>query len=226
MPCFDPFPRPRPGASGGVRRCLALTAVAASLACAAVPSAHAGTNAGVQAYLSWSATSQVTDTSPAAVNYCYIRLSRSGGLTFSGGEIFVSWDPATNFAGTCFAHIGTVYKTSSGTTCTYLNRGGASPIVVDDNISQFHVAWTNSATSTGCTSGAILQIQFETDGCTQGQGCISLNYCATLDASGRVDQATLASPIVTVGGGGSHTCDGYTPVQSSTWGAVKALWHP
>ncbi len=220
MPRLDLTTRLRQGALRDA--CAALVCLALAIA----GSAHAGSNAGTAAYLSWSATSQVTDTSPASVNNAYVRLYRSGGLTFAGAEIFVSWDPATNFAGTCFAHIGTVYKTSSGSTCTYLNRGSAAPIVVDDNISQFHVAWTNSATSTGCTSGAILQIQFETDGCTQGQGCVSLNYCATLDASGRVDQATIVAPIITVGGGGSHTCDGYTPVEATSWGAVKALWHP
>ena len=202
----------------------ALATFAATLLCTTV--AHAGSNAGAQVYLSWNPTSQVSDANPAAVNYLYIRAVRSGGLTFSGGEIAISWDPATNFAGTCFAHIGTAYKTSSGATCTYLNRGTATPIVVTDDISEFHVAWSNNAASTGCTSGAIIQVQFETDGCVQGQGCFALNYAALLDTSGRIDQATISNAIVTIGGGGSHTCDGYTPVRSTTWGAVKALWHP
>ena len=208
------------------RLAAAVTAAAAALHLVLAPAAHAGANTGVQAYLSWSATSQVSDIAAAPVNNLYVRLSRTGGLTYLGGEVAISWDPATNFAGTCFAHIGTVYKTSSGATCTYLNRGTATPVVVTDDISQFHVAWTNSTASTGCTYGAIIQIQFETDGCIYGQGCFSLNYAATLDTAGRVDQAGLANSIVTVGGGGSHTCDGYTPAEPTTWGAVKALWHP
>src|SRR5438093_6407513 len=89
-------------------------------------SAVAGMNAGGEAYLSRSPTSQVTDTAPAAVNNLYVRVDKI--TQFKLAEIDITWEPAGNGTG-CLDHINTVYKTSSGTTCTYLNRGSAVPVI-------------------------------------------------------------------------------------------------
>ena len=186
--------------------------------------ACAGQNSGALAYLSWSPTSQVTDTAAGATNNLYVRFSRDAGLSFKGGEIDVTWDPPSNGAG-CFDHLGTNYKTSSGTTCTYLNRGSTVPVVTDDSETHLHVAWANNSTLTGCTSGAAIQIQYETDGCSDPTGCFSLNYASTLDGNNDVDVATIITSVVTVGGGGGHSCL-QTPVAPSTWGGIKALYKP
>jgi hypothetical protein len=135
----------------------------------------AGENAGAKAWLSWNPLMQVTDTTPAATNNLYIRVTRDAGLSLLGAEIDLTWNPAGDGAG-CFDHIGTNYKTSAGTTCTYLNRGTTVPVVTADDPSHLHVAWANHAIVTGCTAGAIIQIQFETDTCEGPmQGIFFLN---------------------------------------------------
>src|SRR5438046_5165605 len=122
-----------------MKRLMALVLVALPLASLA----FAGQNSGALAYLSWSPTSQVNDMGCAAVNNLYVRIERAGGISFTGAEIDLTWMPPGNDAG-CFDHIGTVYKTSTGTTCTYLNRGSAVPVVYADDPNHFHVAWSNA----------------------------------------------------------------------------------
>jgi hypothetical protein len=45
-----------------------------------------------------------------------------------------------------------------------------------------------------------------------------------LDSDNNVDVATIMTAIVTIGGGGSHTCV-ETPVEPATWGKIKSLYH-
>ncbi len=164
--------------------------------------AQAGLNAGANAYLTWSATNKlVTDTTPAATNNLYVEIDRTGGLTFKGGELDLTWNPASDGNG-CFDHIGTNYKTSSGTTCTYLNRGSTVPIVTED-VAHLHIAWANTSSSTGCTSGNAIQIQFETDGCANAQGCFTMNYMGLLDSGNAQDVCNILGKTATVSGGTS-----------------------
>ncbi len=186
--------------------------------------AFAGSNAGAQAWLSWSPTSQVLDTAAAATNNLYVRFTRTGqALQYKGAEVDLTWDPAGDGAG-CFDVINVVYKTSAGTTCTYLNRGSAVPVAVVE-ADHAHLAWANTSSLTTCTAGAAVQIQFETDACADPQGCISLNSAAILDASNTQDQCAISNAIVTVAGGGPHTCQQAVPVQATTWGAVKNIYN-
>ena len=188
--------------------------------------AFAGANSGAQAWLSWSATTQVTDT-PATVattTNLYVRFTRTGGLSFKGGEIDITWDPASDYVG-CFDHTGTTYKTSTGSTCTYLNRGSAVPVVVADDASHFHVAWAcPSASPTTCTAGAGIIIAMELDTCADPTGCISLNSAITIDSNNVQDVCSIGNAVVTVAGGGVHKCLQAVPVRSTTWGAVKNLY--
>lgn len=187
----------------------AATFAAGLAALATLPlQASAGSNAGANAYLTWNATDRnVTDTSPAAANNLYVYIERgTNKLQFKGGEVDLTWDPASDGLG-CFDHIGTTYKTSSGTTCTYLNRGSAVPVATVDDEHHFHVAWANTSSLTSCSAGAIIQIQFETDGCADATGCFTLNSCLLLDSSNNQDQATVVGSHATVLGGGTH-CNG------------------
>jgi hypothetical protein len=166
----------------------------------------------------------VTDTNAAATNNLYVRYVAAIGqtLAFKGAEIDLIWNPPGDGGG-CFDHIGTNYKTSSGTTCTYLNRGTAVPVVTADDPNHLHVAWANNSCLTGCTAGAGIQVQFETDACGDPTGCFALTQALLLDCSSVIDVALIAGPIATVGGGGTHMC-GVTATEPSTWGHIKALY--
>ena len=185
--------------------------------------AFAGLNSGTQAWLSWSPTAQVLDASPLAQNNLYVRLTRTGGLTFKGAEVDVTWDPAGDYLG-CFDHIGTAYKTSLGATCTYLNRGTVVPVTTVDDPSHFHAAWASNLYLTGCTAGAAIQIQYQTDACVDPTGCFSLNSAIIVDSQNLQDQCSISNAVVTVSGGGTHHCTQAVPVQSTTWGHVKNLY--
>jgi hypothetical protein len=184
--------------------------------------AFAGANAGASAYLSWNPTSNVTDTNAGAMNNLYVRYVAATGqtLSFKGGEIDLIWNPPGDGGG-CFDHIGTSYKTSSGTTCTYLNRGNVVPVVTDDSPNHYHVAWASNSAFTGCTAGAGIQVQFETDLCADPRGCFNLTQALILDASNAVDVCAVMGPTATVGGGIGFCA---TPVEPSTWGKIKALY--
>lgn len=198
-----------------------LLLISAALLCVA-GAAFAGNNSGTTAYLSWSATTNSYDLafSGATQNNMYVRITRSGGIDFKGGEIDLTWDPASDGLG-CFDHVATSFKTSAGTTCTYLNRGTNLPVVTDDSAAHFHVAWANTTPFAGCTAGAIIQIGFEFDGCADPAGCISLNSVILIDSQNVQDVCSLGNGIVTVNGGGAHNCAA-TPVQATTWGHIKA----
>ncbi len=188
-----------------------------------VAPAHAGGNAGAVASLTWSSAGQVTDTACATLNRLFIRVSRSGNLSFRGAEIDLTWEPVGSGTG-CMEHIGTVYRTSSGTTCTYLNRGTAVPVVVVDEPNHFHVAWSNNSGMTSCTAGNILEVQFQTDACAPCGGCFALNQVLLLDVVSLLDYPTIGNGVVTLGGGGGHTCQQPTAAEPTTWGHVKSLY--
>ena len=189
--------------------------------------AFAGNNAGASAYLSWNPLSQVTDTAASAANQLYVRYVAAAGhnLDFKGSEIDLIWDPPGDGAG-CFDHTGTTYKTSLTTTCTYLNRGSAVPVVTADDPNHFHVAWADAVSQgfTSCSAGAGIQIAFETDTCANPAGCLTLTSCTLLDTNNAVDPCQIANPSVTVAGGTSH-CPA-SAVEPSTWGHIKGLYRP
>ena len=192
------------------------------LAVLAATVSRAGQDANAVAWLSWSPTAQVNDTPAAAVNNLYVRVTNLA--QFKEGEIDLTWEPAGDGAG-CFDNIGIIYKTSSGTTCTYLNRGSAVPVITVDDPDHLHLAWANNSCLTSCTAGAIILVQFETDRCADPTGCFRLNYCAVGDCvAGPFDVLYIANTVVTVGGGGTHHCDVTTPALPSTWGRIKATY--
>lgn len=182
-------------------------------------------NNGTFAYLAWSATDTTkTDlVGNAATANLYLIYRKPEGLTFKGGEIDITWTPPGDPGSGCFEHTGTSTKTS--TLCTYLNRGTAVPIVLFDDPGHFHQVWANNMFSTGCTLGAGIQISFEFDLCATStpNGVITLNYVNLIDdkndvndsisqADGGYGGVTLQQPVVTVNA---------TPVQPTTWGAIK-----
>jgi hypothetical protein len=178
-------------------------AIALLVLLAGASGAHAGGNIGAVGYLTWNATDKnATDlASPGVVNNLYVYIERSGGLSFKGAELDLTWNPLGAPDGTCYAHSGTTFKTSSGTTCTYLNRDTAVPVTTADEAGHLHVAWANTAPLTSCSSGSIIQIQFEFDGCTDPRGCFTLNSLTLLDNTNEQDAATVAGPRATVNGG-------------------------
>lgn len=179
----------------------------------AVPAAgaHAGQNAGIRGSLSWSATdtTQTNLASPGAANTLYVLVSNPAGVRFKGAEIDLKWNPGGTT--TCFSHIGTTIRT--GTDCTYLNRGVSVPVVTADDSTHLHIAWANPSTLSNCTSGAIIALSFEFDGCASPQGCFTLNSLTVLDQNNVVDAAYLPAPSATVANGTSR-CQygGHAPV--------------
>ena len=183
-------------------------------------------NAGTFAYLAWSPTdTTATDNGGtyAAANV-YVIYRRPAGLSFRGGEIDLTWTPAGDGAG-CFDHVGVNYRSSSGTLCTYLNRGNEVPVVVNDDPDHFHVAWASNEASTGCTLGAGIQVAFETDLCSNPtpEGAFTLNFAHLLDDVSNANDSrdpllggyggvTISQPRVTMNP---------TPVRPTTWGAIK-----
>jgi hypothetical protein len=189
--------------------CYAFLLSAASAGCSLIRTgtSYAAQNIGATASLTWSATDRsATDLiAPGATNNLFVYVERPDGLAFKGAELDLVWSPPGDLDGECFAHIGTVYKTSSGTTCTYLNRGNSLPVVTADEPGHFHVAWSNPTPLTTCTAGTIVQIQFAFDGCADIPGCFILNSLTLLDAANRQDAAAIVGPVATVLGGG-ETC--------------------
>src|SRR5258706_4582523 len=83
--------------------------------------------AATSAQLSWSATSVQTNlTTPGAASKLYILVK--GVTNYLGAEFDVKWDPTGEPDSSCIGYSDPNIKTSSGTTCTYLNRGTAVQI--------------------------------------------------------------------------------------------------
>src|SRR5437762_12594404 len=90
------------------------------------------TFATLTAQLSWSATATQTNlTTPGELNNLFVLLP-TGVSSFKGAELDLRWDPAGDPDAGCIAKTGITYKTSAGTTCTYLNRGTAVPVISTD----------------------------------------------------------------------------------------------
>jgi hypothetical protein len=153
--------------------------------------------------LSWSATfTQTSLMTPGELNNLYVRLT-SGVMSFKGAELDLRWSPGDPTVG-CIAKTGITYKTSAWTTCTYLNRGTAVPVVSADEPGHLHVAWANSSSMNSCIGGTILQISFEFDGCEDPiavfQIC-SLSVLDSLNVSHDIPSADLGDPATVLGGG-------------------------
>lgn len=203
---------------------IAVCAVGLATACL-TGAAFAQKNANVTAYLSWNGLSTVSDlTTPGAANNLFLRFD--GVDEFKGAEVEITWDPVGNQAD-CFAQVGFFFKTSLGTTCTYLNRGSAVPVTLYDEPGRFAVAWANAEALTGCTSGTVFYLTMEFDGADCSEvpltGCFRIKYAKILDAANVIALVTLASPTATVNGGGTH-CDVLTPVEPTTWGNIKSIF--
>lgn len=179
--------------------CLVL---AVGLAAAATPAFAANDSAHAQ--LSWSATSLVSDLgAPGSSVSLAIQLS-SGVTSFKGAECEIRWTPVGDSA-SCLVRSGTLFRTSTGTTCTYLNRG--TPVSLDllDKPGRYRVSWTNSQSLTTCTGGTIAQITFDLSGCPSPPASFALCAVSLTDANGAVTtlpSSALGTPVTLAGGAG------------------------
>src|SRR5207244_396841 len=102
-------------------------------------------------------------TAPAGEQKLYVLLT--GGVTsFKGAELDLSWSPMGD-QGTCVAHVGNLFATSTGNACTYLNRAPTNELVTADEPGHLHLSWTDDTSVTTCPAGAILVVRFQFDGC-------------------------------------------------------------
>ncbi len=204
-------------AVGLVTLCLSVTAFADS------------ENRDARAYLSWSSTDTlVTDlTTPGPANNLFLIFRQDNGdgsgLDFKGAEIDLTWSANETMGPACFEHTGTTFKTSSGTTCTYLNRGSAVPVTTADDFGVFHVAWANTTPLTGCTQGVGLVMAFEFDGCVGAtpRGTITMNLAQLLDSNNIIVSSADGTMSI---GNASVYINQDTPVQPTTWGAIKSQY--
>ena len=185
-------------------------------------------NQNARAYLSWSNsdTTNINLTTPGANNNLFILFRQDlangngTGLEFKGGEIDIIWSANETIGPACFEHIGTQYKTS--TACTYLNRGAAVAIPTFDDPGHFHVAWANPTALTGCTLGVGVLLQFAFDGCVgvTPSGTFELTSVRALDAQNIPVSSDDPSSMMAIGGRYAYV-NHNSPVQATTWGAIK-----
>ena len=165
--------------------------------------AHAGLNAGAQAWLTWSASGvQSNLTTPSVSSNLYIRVS--GAHSFKGAEADLVWNPPGD-GEACAVHTNTLYRT--GTNCTYLNRGVTVPVVAEDIPGHLHVSWANTLADTLCADGGnIAVLQFEYDGCEDAAGCIALRSLTLLDGNNAQDVVDSLGSTATILDGTAY-CD-------------------
>ena len=191
--------------------------------------AHATSpNLNARAYLSWSNsdTTNTNLTTPGANNNLFVLYRQDlangngTGLEFKGGEIDLIWSANDSIGPGCFEHIGTQYKTS--TACTYLNRGAAVAIPTFDDPGHFHVAWANPTPLTGCTMGVGILLQFEFDGCVgvTPAGTFELTSVKALDAQNIPVSSDEPGAFMAIAGRYAYV-NHDSPVQATTWGAIK-----
>lgn len=137
-------------------------AASGAMPCGALAAAAATEDAHAQ--LSWSASSIVTDLASPGTSVTLSLQLTSGVSYFKGGECEIRWTPAGDGV-SCLARSGVQFRTSSGTTCTYLNRGSVSAIELADAPGDYRVSWVGSQSLTTCTAGTIVQVTFDLSGC-------------------------------------------------------------
>jgi hypothetical protein len=194
-------------------------------ACALVVCAgpgKAGKNAGVVAGLSWNSERPTGDLPfSSSTQMLYVRFDNI--REWKGAEIDLVWSPAG--ATGCVEHVGTNYRTGSGGSCTFLNRGTTVPIVTDDVSGHLHVAWANNEELTGCSGGVGLVLQFDFSRCPSFAGCFALKSAAVLDGNNEVDVCGFSESHVTVAGGREGSCGTEPqPRKAATWGEIKATY--
>jgi len=180
-------------------------AVLLLIASQTVNPARAQATDSLRAQLSWSSTnpSVANLTSPGESSRLYLHLLH-GVSSYKGAELDVKWDPSGDPEAACIAHIATDFKTSTGATCTYLNRGTSLPIVDADEPGHFHVSWANSQAFAGCAAGAIVVMTFAFDGCEDATASFAVCSLSLLDSSNvRIDvpAESLGVPATVLGGG-------------------------
>ncbi len=206
---------------------VAVCAMGLAATCLAGMAFAQGKNSNAKAYLSWSSSNTTsTDlTTPGAANSLFIRFE--GVEEFKGAEIDLIWDPIGNLDtdANCFAQNGVFQSTSSGTSCTYLNRGTSVPVTTIDINGHHHVAWASDTANTSCTAGNAARIIFNFEGCLDVPivGCFKLTQALILDGANAVKTLPIMGEFATVNGGGDR-CAGLTPVEPATWGTIKSLW--
>lgn len=199
-------------------------ALIAAVACATP--AKAGLNSGGTVSVSWSPDSFVFQADCAPVNTVYVTCKRSGGLTFAGGEVLLSWvfglpaparhDP-TGVDG-CISYLQSTFPQS--TTCNALNDGSTT-VLTEETLSEsfggyVHLAWLNSETTTGCDSGLVAQVQIESDTCAPCGALVWLESATAFDGTSS-DFLAVNYASLFLGEGPSF------PVVPTTWGAIKDL---
>ncbi len=167
-------------------RSIGISACVALALCTTAPRVSA-LNANVAAQLSWNATTTVTNTTvtgSTTVLNLFVRFTNVE--SFKGAEIDLRWDPPGDKDAACVALASAFYKTSAGTSCTYLNRGTTVPVTVADENGHFHVAWANAGSLQTCSAGSVIQMQFDLSGCgdpaTEGTGTWRLCSALILDS--------------------------------------------
>ena len=160
------------------------------------------------AQLAWSAVSSSEHdiTNPGTDHNLYLHLT-SNVTSFKGAEIDLKWSPPGDPEAGCLVHTGSSFRTSSGTTCTYLNRGLSVPVTTVDEPGHLHLAWANSEAFTACTQGVALQLSFEFDGCADPTAVFQICSLSLVLADNSADTllATNLGQPATVLSGGSYS---------------------
>ncbi len=192
-------------------------------------------NVGARAYLAWSTTDTTAiekndvDVNSTPNLYVIFRQDPANGngtgLDFAGAEIDLIWSANVSIdAGlACFEHSGTTYKTSAGTTCTYLNRGSAVPVTTADDPGHLHVAWANSSNLTNCTQGVGIVLQFDFSGCadpTMSRGTFQLTEVKLIDKDKVLVDSSGNGGGMSIGGAVAYV-NRDTPVLPTSWGSIK-----
>jgi hypothetical protein len=185
-------------------------AISASLAFAQ------GQNYGGQCYLSWSRDATVRNIDgPCGDTFLYLKLANIHEI--KGVEFGMVWSPNEATGG--FVLAGVSFPTSPAGVCTYLLRGTVITVTVQpDDGDSFAIAAAGSGIETACTFGnvAVMDWDFSAGGgCNTVPTSFSISYCKVTDHLGvQNDMAVI----------GAATTGGATPVQSKTWGGIKALY--
>ncbi len=189
-----------------------LAASCAAVCLVLLPADGHAANENAQAQLSWSATSLVTDVATPASSVTLSVQLTSGVTSFKGGECEIRWRPLGD-SSSCLVRTSTLFRTSAGTVCTYLNRGTPVSIEVTDVPGTHRVQWTSAQSLNTCAAGTIAQFIFDLSGCAAPAASFSLCALSLNDANGGVTElpALQLGVPVTLAGGGSFTASCANP---------------